>query len=274
MISGFNTDVKHEGCVYHVQTEERGGANPVLESLVYIGGTIVAKKATPYSDRLKQGATEDMIASLLKRQHRVIIAAIKAGRVEELISHSSKELTLAKDSVARPLRSRPQISAPVPVETSGATTPSSLPAAVLPEPPRVSQPSTITSQKSAAGSGAGPTTGGLNLDEVISDYLRRSSELEKLDLRVITPNVFTAGKTAGLRVQVSSGVKPVVDAVVTVKVIGTAFKPQVFVGRTGRDGVANSSIALPVFTAGTAAIVIEGKSSQGRGELKHLMRRA
>jgi hypothetical protein len=31
---------------------------------------------------------------------------------------------------------------------------------------------------------------------------------------------------------------------------------------------------LPSFTAGTAAIVIEAQSNRGRGELKHLIRRA
>src|ERR1043165_8285056 len=85
MITGFNTDVQHEGQVYHVQTEDRGQNNPVLESLVYIGGTIVAKKLTPYADQLSQGADEQIIAGLLKRQHQIIIAAIRAGRVEELI---------------------------------------------------------------------------------------------------------------------------------------------------------------------------------------------
>src|SRR5215470_9704691 len=91
MINGFNTDVKHDGCVYHVQTEDRHGKNPALESLVYIGGTIIAKKSTPYADKLDQGATEAMIASLLKRQHQVVIAAIKAGRIEDLIRHTAKE---------------------------------------------------------------------------------------------------------------------------------------------------------------------------------------
>ncbi|HKP13824.1 MAG TPA: hypothetical protein VJZ91_17005, partial [Blastocatellia bacterium] len=85
MITGFNTDVQHEGQVYHVQTEDRGHGNPVLESLVYIGGTVVAKKMTPYAEQLRQGADEQMIAGLLKRQHQVIIAAIKTGRVHELI---------------------------------------------------------------------------------------------------------------------------------------------------------------------------------------------
>src|ERR1044071_1912161 len=91
MITGFNTDVQHEGQVYHVQTEDRGRENPVLESLVYIGGTIVAKKSTPYSEQLSSGASEETIASLLKRQHQVIIAAIKSGRIEDLIRHSAKE---------------------------------------------------------------------------------------------------------------------------------------------------------------------------------------
>ena len=64
------------------------------------------------------------------------------------------------------------------------------------------------------------------------------------------------------------------EAVVTIKIIGTAFKPQVYIGRAGRDGLANFSLSLPSFTAGTAAIVIEAQSNRGRGELKHLIRRA
>ena len=47
MITGFNTDVKFEDNVYHVQTEDRGLDNPMFESLIYIGGSIVAKKLTP-----------------------------------------------------------------------------------------------------------------------------------------------------------------------------------------------------------------------------------
>src|SRR5215216_7281713 len=97
MITGFNTDVRHDGRIYHVQTEDRGRENPVLESLVYIGGTIVAKKSTPYSEQLSSGATEEAIASLLKRQHQVIIAAIKAGRIEDLIRHSAQKESAKKE---------------------------------------------------------------------------------------------------------------------------------------------------------------------------------
>jgi len=117
-------------------------------------------------------------------------------------------------------------------------------------------------------------TGSLDLDKVISDYLKRSAEQETLNLEVLTPSTFVAGKSVNLRVQVARGADLEPDAVVTVKIIGTAFKPQVFIGRAGHNGVASFSLALPAFTAGTAAIVIEAQSSRGRGELKHLIRRA
>jgi len=49
MIFGFNTDVTGRDGVYHVQTEDRGTKNPVVESVVYVGGKIIAKRRTSYS---------------------------------------------------------------------------------------------------------------------------------------------------------------------------------------------------------------------------------
>jgi hypothetical protein len=244
MITGFNTYVSHDGHVYHVQTEDRGKDNPILESLVYIGGTVVAQKLTSYSERLIEGVAEETIASLLKRQHQVIIAAIKAGRIEDLAQHSRKQQDASSDKLTQDrARSR----------DSG----------VLTVP---------------AGRGAGKpksaTTGSLNLDKVIAEYVQRNAEQSHLNLKVITPEVFIAGSNVGLRIRVSRGQKGELDATVKVKVIGTAFKPQVYIGRAGRDGVASFSLALPNFTAGTAAIVIEAQSGAARGELKTLIRRA
>ena len=42
MITGYNTDVRHDSVVFHVQTEDKGAANPLIESLVYVGGQVVA----------------------------------------------------------------------------------------------------------------------------------------------------------------------------------------------------------------------------------------
>lgn len=285
MITGFNTDVPHEGLVYHVQTEDRRTDDPAFESLVYVGGSIVAKKLTPYSDKLSEGATEETIASLLKRQHQVIIAAIKAGRIEELIQHTLRRRREAHRTLAS--AELPSIPVEAAVESPKQETPSFTVRPVAPEkvaPPALVQSSERASEPSADTPGynkfknaipTAPTSsesGVLNLDQVISDYKQRGEA--KLEVRVLAPETFIAGKSIALRVQVTHNTKAEFDAIVTVKIIGTAFKPQVVIGRVGRDGVASFNLAVPAFSAGTAAIVIEARSSRGRGELKNLIRRA
>jgi hypothetical protein len=267
MITGFNTDVQHDGHLYHVQTEDRGLDHPFLESLVYIGGTIVAQKLTSYGEQIDKGATEETRAGLLRRQHQVIIAAIKAGRIDELVRLTERNKS--------PIRAE-EAAEPGPV-------PSALP--LRNTQPPVDQPSVAASDLVGAGALDAPPSRppdgsavsgrlGLNLDEVVSDYLRRSSEQGKLDLKVVTPKVFVAGTSVELIVQVAMRQEPEAEAVVTVKIIGTAFKPQVYSSRADRQGTARFKFALPAFTAGTAALVIEAQSGRGRGELKHLIRRA
>ena len=58
MITGFNTDVEHDGVVYHVQTEDKGLDSPLILSLVYSGGAILASKRSPYEDLIAAGFDE------------------------------------------------------------------------------------------------------------------------------------------------------------------------------------------------------------------------
>lgn len=82
MITGFNTDIKHNDKVYHIQTEDKGLQNPYIESLVYVGGEILASKKTSYAEQAKGGVDEKWIGSLMEQQHRTMIAAIKRGRFD------------------------------------------------------------------------------------------------------------------------------------------------------------------------------------------------
>lgn len=80
MITGFNQDVVFKGKVYHVQTEDRGRANPVIETLIYVGGEILASKKTSYEPLLAEGYDEAKIAAMLEQQHRRIVVDIKLGK--------------------------------------------------------------------------------------------------------------------------------------------------------------------------------------------------
>jgi len=83
MLTGFNTDVKHNGKVYHVQTEDKGASNPVVETLIYLGGEIIEARRTSYKDLLeKRGFQPLLIYRIMEQQHKMAIADIREGRFE------------------------------------------------------------------------------------------------------------------------------------------------------------------------------------------------
>lgn len=84
MLTGFNTDIKHAERVYHVQTEDRGPSNPVVESLVYVGGEILLSKKSPYAEHVHgDRIDEKAVRELMDLQHRKILEAIRRGRLDQ-----------------------------------------------------------------------------------------------------------------------------------------------------------------------------------------------
>ena len=81
MITGFNTDVKYRGVVYHVQTEDKGTVNPLIETLIYKGGEILGSRRLPYAGLVTAG-DEPAITRLMEDQHKGMIVEIKRGRFD------------------------------------------------------------------------------------------------------------------------------------------------------------------------------------------------
>ena len=113
MITGFNTDIDFDGVTYHVQTEDKGLSRPIILSLVYDRGTILASKRSPYDDLVGAGFDEALLAERLQKQHRLICAAISAGRLDDLKKMSGRDAEKARpapdvvSAVAAPVRSKP-----------------------------------------------------------------------------------------------------------------------------------------------------------------------
>ena len=81
MLMGFNTDVDHEGVVYHVQTEPRKDAG--IDTTVYMRGAVVHKFKTSYRDLLNSpGFSQDKLKRRLEDQHRLIICRIRTGEIK------------------------------------------------------------------------------------------------------------------------------------------------------------------------------------------------
>jgi len=90
VLTGYNTDIDFEGTTYHVQTEDKGRSNPNIESLVYARGEILYSKKTPYDDLVIQGADDKEVATLMDRQHRTLVEAIRRGKLGQLKGGISK----------------------------------------------------------------------------------------------------------------------------------------------------------------------------------------
>jgi hypothetical protein len=82
VITGFNTDVKYRGVVYHVQTEDKGPQNPLIETLIYKGGEILASRRLPYGDLVKDPADEGTITKLMEDQHKGMMLEVKRGKFD------------------------------------------------------------------------------------------------------------------------------------------------------------------------------------------------
>ena len=236
MITGFNTDIKHNEKVYHIQTEDKGLQNPYIESLVYVGGEILASKKTSYAEQLKSGIDEKWIGGLMEQQHRTMIAAVKRGRF---------------DGPADPTRAaaiRP-----------GATLAQDVPAPAA-----------------AAPSGATPPLDDRTLDQVIIDYLASEAESEHLELSLLNAVEFFSGSPVEVRVATRKSLsqQPIPAAAIEVKVISTVEPPRViFRGKTAADGSAIVRCSIPAFREGTAAVIISAQSAIGNDEVKQLVKR-
>lgn len=80
MVMGFNTDIKYNGVVYHIQTEPRKDAG--IETIVYTRGAVIHKLKSSYQLMLDSpDFNDEKLKRVLEDQHRQVIARIRAGEI-------------------------------------------------------------------------------------------------------------------------------------------------------------------------------------------------
>ena len=240
MITGFNTDIKHGNRVFHVQTEDKGADNPSIESLVYVGGEIVASKKTHYGDTITSGGDQRAIQEMMEAQHRKMIAAVQRGRfdTETGVKDLDKDDSFNGRSVAP--------------RAEAASAPAA--AATAEKPARPDEKT---------------------LDQVILDYLASEVSQEHLDLTLYSTPDFFLGETVEIRLKAETSLsrRPIIGAAILVKVISTVDKPAVvYQGKTTADGSCIAHCKLPSYKSGNAALIIQATSETGSSEIKYLLR--
>lgn len=307
MITGFNTDIEYGGVTYHVQTEDKGLAKPIILSLVYDRGTILASKRLPYDDLLEGEFDERVLSERLHRQHKLICAAIQAGRIEDLKKMGARDNgNEAQPSVAAV--PKPAVAVVASNEAVNRTA-SGLklelvddlipiskpdiddPAIPIPGVFDFDMPLSDFATKPAIvsdPSNSGPVIDAVsiiedvyilpdNAVEIITD-LSSVSEMagadrpvnDKLSVELLGDMNFKGGdrKTVNVMVCRGSDRKVVSDAQIMVKIIGSSFRPVIFHASTDGNGLAKVNLQIPKFKSGRAAFLVRAMNGGEEIELR------
>ncbi|MFN2479903.1 MAG: hypothetical protein ABR554_00270 [Pyrinomonadaceae bacterium] len=274
MITGFNTDIEHEGTVYHVQTEDKGLETPFILSLVYVGGAILASKRSPYTDLVASGFDQAILSERLQRQHKLICAAVSAGRIDDLKRMSQGD---AGAQAAPAKKVAPRGKGPQRPPADGPAERRKMPpwpnAPAQTAPPAAAPPAAAAAPPAAPPLDARAQNNGGDATPTF-DAIPVESE-DELHLTLMEEKDFRAGDIVTLRLMVTRGAfgdrVTVPDASVTVKVLGTEFRPLILSSRTDADGVAMIHVWLPRFTKGRAAILLRAISDGCAAELRRVI---
>jgi hypothetical protein len=81
---GYNTNVRHKGRLYHIQTEDSGVGHPhIITHLFADGGRIVGSKKTSYAEHLNADGLQDTVKKLMQGQHKAMFIALRDGLYDE-----------------------------------------------------------------------------------------------------------------------------------------------------------------------------------------------
>lgn len=80
MLVGYNTNITYKGVTYHVQTEDSGPKNPVIITLLYLKGSIIASKKINYAHLIGDAELEKKVEAMMKNQHKSMIKELVSGR--------------------------------------------------------------------------------------------------------------------------------------------------------------------------------------------------
>lgn len=233
MITGYNTDVEHGGVVYHVQTEDKGLQTPVILSLVYTGGAILASKRSSYDDLIASGFDQKVLIERLQRQHKLICAAINAGRIEDL----------------KRMGDRPEVAGGPAAAGEG------------PKPEEVGR-------RAGGSAPQKPVPPGERF--AIAEENQEPLSISLLDEKPLRSGESVTLRIQLTR-QTGSGSVPAAKANLTLKILGSTFQPSSTYSTTDSAGRAAVSITLPAFATGRAAVLIRAEVDGEVAELRRVI---
>jgi hypothetical protein len=270
-----------------VQTEDKGLDSPIILSLVYVGGTILASKRSPYEDLIATGFSDEVLAERLKRQHRLICAAINSGRIDDLkkMSGRPKEAPPKTEEVTEEAVVEEELETEAPAETVEEpfeieywpVAQEWVPPSALPEDIAETFEPGMEPRYEPVDLTAAPPP----VEEIVEEEPELEESFDEpaledgLYISLLDDDEFYSGQRYTLRVQVNNRTngdeKPLTNVAVSVKILGTTFRPLIYTLKTESDGVASVTTDIPQFNSGRAAVLVRAVTKEQAAELRRII---
>jgi hypothetical protein len=103
MLFGHNSNVKAGGTTFHVQTEDRGVTNALIDTTVYFSGRVLHRRTNNYFDLLPLNPeSEKKLKKRLDEQHYTVVEAIRTGALQLPLPQEEKSASLAPAASSSP----------------------------------------------------------------------------------------------------------------------------------------------------------------------------
>lgn len=80
---GYNTNVRHRGKVYHIQTEDSGLSRPhIITHLFADGGRIVSSRKSDYAAHVGREDYAGIVKKMMQDQHKAMFIALHQGEFD------------------------------------------------------------------------------------------------------------------------------------------------------------------------------------------------
>jgi hypothetical protein len=125
MLPGFNTNVRHRGVLFHVQSEDSGRAHPHIITHLYHGGTILFSEKSSYAELIEAPDLPARVRERMEAQHRAVLGRLRAGAFDTAIRDRLGAVLDDPDPRAstRPTETAPPVEATAPPTPRGGTAP-------------------------------------------------------------------------------------------------------------------------------------------------------
>jgi len=88
---GINEEIQYKGLRIHLQIQDLGPREPVIQALLYKSGRLIHSRRVSYAPYLNQPNLAEKAQSLLKELHNSIIADIHSGKFDHLLTSGEKQ---------------------------------------------------------------------------------------------------------------------------------------------------------------------------------------